>query len=75
MMIKQQQILDHFSDKDPGNVLFLPDLTLWYEWHIRQGTLPDVWLDHTLPQICRAMGSERSGCLYAPGISSTRAWK
>jgi hypothetical protein len=35
---------------------YLPDLTLWYDWHSRQNTLPAEWQDHSLPEIARDMG-------------------
>jgi hypothetical protein len=34
---------------------FLPDLTLWYEWHHGHGTLPDPLRGLDLPGICRAL--------------------
>jgi hypothetical protein len=36
--------------------LFLPNLTLWYNWHSEHGTLPAAWLGWTLPQIARSLG-------------------
>lgn len=35
---------------------FLLDLTLWYGWRQRLGTLPARWRQQTLPQICRNLG-------------------
>jgi hypothetical protein len=37
--------------------LYLPDLTLWYDWHQSRGTLPSGWEDYSLPQVARAMGA------------------
>ncbi|MFC1975300.1 uroporphyrinogen decarboxylase family protein [Chloroflexota bacterium] len=39
-----------------GRPLYLPDFTLWYNWHHKKGTLPDQWKDYSLPQIARDMG-------------------
>jgi hypothetical protein len=36
--------------------LFLPNLTLWYDWHAGRGTLPSHWRDWTLPQIASDLG-------------------
>lgn len=36
--------------------LFLPNLTLWYDWHAKRGTLPDRWRGWTLPQIADDLG-------------------
>jgi len=36
--------------------LFLPDLTVWYNWHAGRHTLPGKWEGKGLPAICRDMG-------------------
>jgi hypothetical protein len=35
---------------------FLPDLTLWHEWHAGRGTLPAPWTGLDLPAVCAALG-------------------
>lgn len=56
-MSYQSQILERFSgDQQEPEPLYLPDLTLWYDWHHRQGTLPGKWSSLALPEIARAMG-------------------
>lgn len=42
----------------PGQtpVAFLPDLTLWYNWHRTRRTLPDAWRHFTLAQVAQALG-------------------
>jgi len=47
--------------------LFLPDLTLWYEWHAGHGTLPDPWAGWSLPAICRDLG--------VPAWAPWKPWK
>jgi hypothetical protein len=37
----------------PGT--YVPDLTLWYNWHCTRGTLPQPWHGMSLPQVARAM--------------------
>jgi hypothetical protein len=34
---------------------FLPDLTLWHQWHAARGTLPGQWAGLGIPAICRAL--------------------
>ncbi|RME85262.1 MAG: hypothetical protein D6775_03245 [Caldilineae bacterium] len=49
-------ILNRFSGAEDDTLLFLPNLTLWYGWHHRHGTLPVDWQDLTLSQICAELG-------------------
>jgi len=35
---------------------FLPDLTLWHEWHAEHGTLPAPWTGRGLAAICADLG-------------------
>ena len=41
-------ILARFSGAGRDHPFYLPDLTLWYEWHKSKGTLPDAWKDFSL---------------------------
>ncbi len=36
--------------------LYVPDLTLWYDWHRQRDTLPEPWQGQSQPQIARALG-------------------
>lgn len=49
-------ILHRFTGQPAAAPLFLPDLTLWYGWHDRRGTLPARWRGRTLPDIARSLG-------------------
>ncbi len=55
-MSLKTDIISRLSGEVEGEPFYLPDLTLWHEWHSEQGTLPDKWSDYTLPQIARDMG-------------------
>jgi hypothetical protein len=52
----EEEILARFFEAGEGSPLYVPDLTLWHEWHTSQGTLPEAWRDHSVIQIARAMG-------------------
>ena len=39
-----------------GEVIFLPDLTVWYEGQRMAGTLPAAWRDMSLPQVATTLG-------------------
>ncbi len=59
-----------------GRPLYLPDLTLWYDWHHGQHTLPAEWADLSLPEVARAMGVPiwlpvRPWRVETPGIPMT----
>lgn len=49
-------ILSRFFEQKGDGTLFLPDLTLWYDFHHKRGTLPEPWRGHSLPEIARALG-------------------
>lgn len=56
-MSYQAEILSRFLDGGGGGAPFyLPDMTLWYDWHQSRGTLPRAWQDRSLLDIGRAMG-------------------
>lgn len=78
-MTLKAEILARFSGQASDSPIFLPDLTLWYDWHHTRGTLPDEWRDHSLPQVARALGVPtwwvaRPWRIETPGveISTTR---
>jgi len=47
-----EQTASRFTDRAHEHPLFLPDLTVWFEWHERAGTLPAP----TLQEVCRGLG-------------------
>jgi len=50
------ELLSCFSEETVGHPVYVPDLTLWYEWHESHGTLPEAWRDRSLPEIAGLMG-------------------
>ena len=48
-------MLNHFLDAT-ATPPYLPNLTLWYSWHKKRGTLPERWAGMTLPNICSDLG-------------------
>jgi hypothetical protein len=66
-MTLKAEILARFSGESDGRPLYLPDLTLWYDWHRVRRTLPSGWEDYSLPQVARAMG--------APVWTVARPWR
>ncbi|MBS3783552.1 MAG: hypothetical protein KGY78_03825 [Anaerolineae bacterium] len=55
-MTGKKDLLDRFSGEAKEDLLYMPDLTLWYEWHRTRGTLPKGWRDSSLPQVARRLG-------------------
>jgi len=55
-MTMKRELMSRFSGETTGHPLFVPDLTLWYEWHSTRGSLPEAWQDRSLPEITRLMG-------------------
>ena len=53
----RDQILGRLVGKRDGSAVFLPDLTLWYEWHRRRGTLPERWRGLSMAEIAQDMGA------------------
>lgn len=66
-MTRLAELLSRFTGRGSHFPLYLPDLTLWYEWHQAQGTLPGPWQGSTLPEIAAAMD--------APVWLPTRPWR
>ena len=54
-MTLKTDILTRFSGESDGQPFFLPDLTLWYDWHQSKQTLPDQWESYSLSQVARAL--------------------
>jgi hypothetical protein len=66
-MTSKADILARFSGAADPRPLYLPDLTLWYDWHQSRGTLPRGWQKYSLARIARA--------LNAPGWLTARPWR
>jgi len=66
-MTLRNDILARFTGAGGAAPLFLPDLTLWHNWHRERGTFPPAWRDFTLPQAARH--------LNAPIWATLRPWR
>jgi len=55
-MTFRAEILARFSGQASQRPVYLPDLSLWYDWHHARHSLPGPWRDYSLPQIARALG-------------------
>jgi hypothetical protein len=78
-MTLKADILSRFSGGGGGGdiPLYLPDLTLWYDWHRKQNSLPDKWQGYSLPQVARALGvpiwlPARPWRIETPGVEVTK---
>lgn len=56
-MTLKTDILARFSGEAGERPVYLPDLTLWYDWHQGKGTLPNQWKSYSLPEVARALGA------------------
>ncbi len=76
-MSLKADILARLSGQAGAGVLYLPDLTLWYDYHHNRGSLPAAWQDYTLPDIARALSAPiwatvKPWRIETPGITITR---
>ena len=55
-MALRNDVLARFDGTSGGGPLWLPDLTVWHEWHAARGTLPEEWKGLGLSDVCRALG-------------------
>ena len=55
-MSPKTDLLCRFSGDASTDPLYIPDLTLWYNWHHSRGSLPDRWKDYSLLQIAASLG-------------------
>ena len=55
-MTLRDDILHRFRGAAAGSPLYLPNLTLWYDWHAQRGTLPAGWQGLSLAEIARRLG-------------------
>jgi hypothetical protein len=60
-------VLARISGKGAPGPVFLPDLTLWYEWHASRKSLPEPWKKLSLSQIACELG--------VPAWMSVKPWK
>jgi hypothetical protein len=44
-----------FNGQAPSRPLFLPDLSLWFEWHSKRGTLPEACRESSLADLASAL--------------------
>lgn len=75
-MTLRDDFLSRFDGSAGPHPLYVPDLTLWYQWHHSRGTLPTEWQNYTLVQIAHAMGVPawvvvRPWRMETPGVSTT----
>jgi len=72
-MTFKSDILARFNGEASTQPFYLPDLTLWYDWHAKKETLPASWRDATLAQITHDLGVPtwlpvRPWSIETPGI-------
>jgi hypothetical protein len=75
-MTLKTEILSRFSGEADNQLLYVPDLTLWYDWHRKKDTMPGKWKNYSLPQIARDMGvpiwlTVRPWQIETPGVEIT----
>jgi hypothetical protein len=66
-MTFKSDILARFKGEAASQPFYLPDLTLWYDWHAKKETLPARWQDASLVQISQDLG--------VPVWMTVRPWK
>lgn len=54
-MDHRENPIAQFPGQAPGRPLFLPDLTLWYSWHAKRGTLPEACRGKSLAGVASAL--------------------
>jgi hypothetical protein len=55
-MTFKSDILARFNNGSGTRPFYLPDLTLWYDWHAKKETLPKPWQNASLTQISHDLG-------------------
>ncbi len=55
MMNFKEILLAQFNGQAPNRPLFMPDLSLWFEWHSKRGTLPEAHRKSSLVDIASAL--------------------
>ena len=76
-MTSGEAILVGFCGDAVERSVYLPDLTLWYNWHESRETLPDRWREYTLADIARDLGVPvfdvaRPWCLETGDVEENR---
>ena len=56
-MTVRSELLARLRGDGSHTPLYLPDLTLWYDWHAKHGSLPATWQGYSLAQVTRALGA------------------
>jgi hypothetical protein len=51
----KKTLLAQLKGAAPGRPLFMPDLSLWFEWHSKRGTLPEAHRESSLVDIASAL--------------------
>jgi hypothetical protein len=70
-------LLAQFKGQAPNRPLFMPDFSLWFEWHSKRGTLPEAYRESSLADIASALNCP-AWVVHAPwqlehdGIEVTR---
>ena len=73
-MTFKSDILARFNGETGSQPFYLPDLTLWYDWHTKKETLPTPWQNAPLAQITHDLGvptwlAIRPWHIETPGIN------
>jgi hypothetical protein len=55
VMSFEEILLAQFKGQAPSRPLFMPDLSLWFEWHSERGTLPEGYKESSLAGIAAAL--------------------
>jgi hypothetical protein len=51
----KETLLAQFNGQAPSRPLFMPDLSLWFEWHSKRGTLPEAYRESSQADIASAL--------------------
>jgi hypothetical protein len=51
----KETLLSQFKGQAPSRPLFMPDLSLWFEWHSKRGTLPEAYKKSSLADIATTL--------------------
>jgi hypothetical protein len=66
-MNDRNEVIARFKQGGEGYPLFLPNLTMWYNWHRDRGSLPPRWADYSLLEVARELG--------CPAWTIVKPWK
>lgn len=51
----KETLFAQFKGQTPSRLLFMPDLSLWFQWHSKRGTLPEAHRENSLADIASAL--------------------